>query len=226
MLLSVIIPVYNEAATIREVLAKVQETPYEKQIVIVDDFSTDGTRDQLAAIKDSNVEIYYHEKNQGKGAALATGLKHIKGDVIIIQDADQEYDPSEYPLLLRPIIEGRADVVFGSRFVGYPRRVLYFWHQLGNSFLTLIANMLNDLNLSDMETGYKVFTRKVAESFAINSKRFGFEPEFTAKVAKRKFRIYEVPISYYGRTYKQGKKITWRDGLAAFYWILRYRFFE
>lgn len=226
MLLTVIIPVYNEATTIREVLSHVQETPFEKQIIIVDDRSTDGTRDQLSALQDSNVEIFYHEKNQGKGAAIATGLKHVKGDVILIQDADLEYDPSEFPLLLRPILEGRADVVFGSRFVGYPRRVLYFWHQLGNQFLTLLANMLNDLNLSDMETGYKVFTRKVADSFQIKSSRFGFEPEFTAKVAKRKFRIYEVPISYYGRTYKQGKKITWRDGLAALYWIFRYRFFD
>jgi Glycosyltransferases involved in cell wall biogenesis len=226
MLLTVIVPVYNEAATIREVLSHVAESPYEKQVIVVDDFSTDGTREQLASLAGGNVEIHYHGKNQGKGAAVATALKHARGDVILIQDADLEYDPSEYPLLLKPIVDGRADVVFGSRFVGYPRRVLYFWHEMGNRFLTLVANMLNDLNLSDMETGYKVFTREVAQSFQIKSSRFGFEPEFTAKVAKRKFRIYEVPISYYGRTYKQGKKITWRDGIAAFYWILRYRFFD
>jgi len=226
MILTVIIPVYNEINTIDEILQRVQATPYQKQIVIVDDYSTDGTREKIQAISDNNVEKYFHEKNQGKGAAIATGFSKAKGDVILIQDADLEYDPAEYGALLRPILEGRADVVFGSRFVGYPRRVLYFWHQLGNQFLTLLANMLNDLNLSDMETGYKVFTREVLNSFQIKSRRFGFEPEFTAKVAKRHFRIFEVPISYYGRTYKQGKKITWRDGLAAFYWIFRYRFFD
>ncbi len=226
MILTIIIPVYNEVSTVEEVLSRVQATPYDKQIIIIDDCSTDGTREKIRAISDANVEKYFHEHNMGKGAAIATGFSKAKGDVILIQDADLEYDPAEYGALLRPILEGRADVVFGSRFVGYPRRVLYFWHQLGNQFLTLLANMLNDLNLSDMETGYKVFTREVLQSFQIKSKRFGFEPEFTAKVAKRKFRIFEVPISYYGRTYKQGKKITWRDGLAAFYWIFRYRFFD
>jgi glycosyltransferase involved in cell wall biosynthesis len=226
MLLSIIIPVYNEAATLRSVLDRVLATPYEKQIIVVDDGSSDGTRAVIDAITEPNVIKHFHEKNAGKGAAIQTGWKLATGDVILIQDADTEYDPSDYETLLRPIIEGKADVVFGSRFVGYPRRVLFFWHSFGNKILTLIANMLNDINLSDMETGYKVFTREVRDAITIRSNRFGFEPEFTAKVAKRHFRIYEVPISYYGRGYKEGKKITWRDGFAAFYWIVRYRFFD
>jgi glycosyltransferase involved in cell wall biosynthesis len=226
MLLSVLIPVYNEVSTIRKVLERVQATPYEKQIIIVDDFSTDGTREELAKIQDSNVEKYFHEKNQGKGAAIRTAWGKAKGDIILIQDADLEYDPADYKVLLPPILDGRADVVFGSRFVGYPRRVLYFWHSLGNHLLTLLANMLNDLNLSDMETCFKAFKKEVRDSFQTQSNRFGFEPEFTAKVAKRNFRIYEVPISYAGRGYKEGKKITWRDGIAALYWIFRYRFFD
>src|SRR5262245_50261120 len=226
MLLSIIIPVYNEAATFRKVLDRVLATPYEKQIIVVDDGSSDGSPDEIKKVTESNVEKYFHEKNQGKGAAIQTGWKHAKGDVILIQDADTEYDPADYGVLLKPIQEGKADVVFGSRFVGYPRRVLYFWHSLGNKMLTLLANMLNDLNLSDMETGYKVFTREVRDAITIRSNRFGFEPEFTAKVARKNFRIYEVPISYYGRGYKEGKKITWRDGFAALYWIFRYRFFN
>jgi glycosyltransferase involved in cell wall biosynthesis len=226
MLLSVLIPVFNEASTIRKLIERVQATPYEKQIIIVDDFSTDGTRQELEKIQEPNVEKYFHDRNQGKGSALRTAWSKAKGDIILVQDADLEYDPADYAVLVPPIVDGRADVVFGSRFVGYPRRVLYFWHSLGNHFLTLLANMLNDLNLSDMETCYKVFTREVRDSIQIQSDRFGFEPEFTAKVAKKKYRIYEVPISYAGRGYKEGKKITWRDGLAALYWIFRYRFFD
>jgi glycosyltransferase involved in cell wall biosynthesis len=226
MLLSIIMPVYNEASTFLQVLERVRATPYEKQIIVVDDASSDGTRAIIEKLEGKGIEKYFHEKNQGKGAAIRTGWSHASGDVILIQDADTEYDPADYEVLLRPILEGKADVVFGSRFVGYPRRVLYFWHSLGNRLLTLLANMLNDLNLSDMETGYKVFTRQVRDTITPKSNRFGFEPEFTAKVAKHKFRIFEVPISYYGRGYKEGKKITWKDGFAAFYWIIRYRFFD
>jgi glycosyltransferase involved in cell wall biosynthesis len=227
MLLSVIIPVYNEAKTILQILEKVQNTPYEKEIIIVDDGSVDGTRDQLKNVDASNVKIFLHKTNRGKGAALQTAMQQATGDVLIIQDADMEYDPSDYPKLLEPIENGKADVVFGSRFLGAgSHRVLFFWHSLGNRFLTLMANMLNDLNMTDMETGYKVFTREVHQAIRIRSNRFGFEPEFTAKVARKHFRIYEVPISYYGRGYKEGKKITWRDGFAAIFWIFRYRFFE
>lgn len=226
MLLSIIIPVYNEAKTFRMVLDRVLSTPYEKQIIVVDDGSSDGTRAEIEKVTAPNVEKLFHEKNMGKGTAIQTGWKHARGDVILIQDADTEYDPADYEVLISPIIAGKADVVFGSRFVGYPRRVLYFWHSFGNKMLTLLANMLNDINLSDMETGYKAFTREVRDAITVRSKRFGFEPEFTAKVARKNFRIYEVPISYYGRGYKEGKKITWRDGIAAFYWIIRYRFFD
>jgi len=222
----VIIPVYNEVSTVQDIVRRVQNTPFEKQIVIVDDASQDGTREVIQQIENPNIEKCFHETNQGKGSAVATGLSRAKGDIILIQDADLEYDPADYGVLLQPILDGKADVVFGSRFVGYPRRVLFFWHSLGNKLLTLISNMLNDLNLSDMETGYKVFTKEVLQSLTIRSKRFGFEPEFTAKVARKRFRIYEVPISYSGRSYKEGKKITWRDGIAAFYWIVRYRFFD
>lgn len=226
MLLSIIIPVYNEESTVRQVVERVIGTPFEKQVILVDDGSRDGSRSVMEQIDLPGVEKYYHEANRGKGAAIQTAWSKIKGDIVLIQDADTEYDPSDYGALLQPILDGKADVVFGSRFVGYPRRVLYFWHSLGNRFLTLLANMLNDLNLSDMETGYKVFTREVADAIRIQSNRFGFEPEFTAKVSKRSFRIYEVPISYYGRGYKEGKKITWRDGIAALFWIFRYRFFN
>jgi len=226
MKLSIIIPVYNEASTIRQVVERVQATPYEKQIILVDDCSKDGSREIVHDLQAGNVETYFHEVNQGKGAALRTAWSKATGDIMLIQDADLEYDPADYDALLNPILQGKADVVFGSRFVGYPRRVLLFWHSLGNQFLTLLANMLNDLNLTDMETGYKVFTREVRDAVRIRSDRFGFEPEFTAKVAKKHFRIYEVPISYHGRGYKEGKKITWRDGIAALFWIFRYRFFE
>jgi glycosyltransferase involved in cell wall biosynthesis len=227
MLISVIIPVYNEASTVAQVVTRVQDTPYEKEIILVDDGSTDGTRQQMEQITASNIRKHFHEKNKGKGAAIQTGWKDAKGDVVIIQDADLEYDPADYVHLLAPILSGQADVVFGSRFLGGgPHRVLFFWHSLGNKFLTLIANMLNDLNMTDMETGYKVFTRRVVDTIQIRSDRFGFEPEFTAKVARKHFRIYEVPISYHGRGYKEGKKITWRDGFAALFWIFRYRFFD
>lgn len=227
MRLSIIIPVYNESATIGDVIQRVQETPYEKEIIVVDDGSTDGTREKLKQIDAPNIKKFLHEQNQGKGAAIRTGCTAATGDVILIQDADLEYDPSDYPQLLEPILNGRADVVFGSRFLGGgPHRVLYFWHSFGNRFLTLLANMLNDLNLTDMETGYKVFTREVLNSLTIRSNRFGFEPEITAKVARKRYRLYEVPISYHGRGYKEGKKITWRDGIAALFWIVRYRFFN
>jgi glycosyltransferase involved in cell wall biosynthesis len=226
MLLSIIMPVYNEVKTVTAVIDRVMETPYTKELIIVDDGSTDGTRDILKNINAENIQVHFHEKNLGKGGAIRTGWNKASGDILLIQDADTEYDPSDYKALLQPIIDGKADVVFGSRFVGYPRRVLFFWHSLGNKFLTLLANMLNDMNLSDMETGYKVFTREVQQAISTRSNRFGFEPEFTAKVAKKNFRVYEVPISYYGRGYKEGKKITWRDGLAAFYWIVRFRFFD
>jgi glycosyltransferase involved in cell wall biosynthesis len=226
MLLSIIIPVYNEENTIRKVIDRVLATPYEKQIIIVDDASRDASRQRIAEIDHPAVEKYFHETNQGKGAAIQTAWQKVKGDAVLIQDADLEYDPADYGALLQPILDGKADVVFGSRFVGYPRRVLFFWHSLGNQILTLLANMLNDLNLSDMETGYKVFTKDVVNAIQIHSNRFGFEPEFTAKVARNRFRIYEVPISYSGRSYKEGKKITWRDGIAAFFWIVRYRFFD
>ena len=227
MLLSIIIPVYNEAKTLRRIVDRVQETPYEKEIIIVDDGSTDGTREQLKEIQAPNIKSLFHEKNAGKGAAIRTGMQHASGDVFLIQDADMEYDPVDYPQLLEPIQTGKADVVFGSRFLGAgTHRVLYFWHSLGNRVLTLLANMLNDLNMTDMETGYKVFTKEVANAIEVRSNRFGFEPEFTAKVARKNFRIYEVPISYHGRGYKEGKKITWRDGVAALFWIFRYRFFN
>ncbi len=227
MLISIIIPVFNEAGTIQAIVKKVQSTPYEKEILIIDDGSTDGSREQINLIEGENIKKLFHEKNTGKGSAIQTGWEHATGDIILIQDADMEYDPSDYGSLLDPIIGGKADVVFGSRFLGGgPHRVLFFWHSLGNRFLTLLANMLNDMNMTDMETGYKVFTREVQQSLRIKSNRFGFEPEFTAKVARKKFRIYEVPISYYGRGYKEGKKITWRDGMAALFWIFRYRFFD
>jgi glycosyltransferase involved in cell wall biosynthesis len=227
MLLTVIIPVYNESGTIAQVVERVLQAPFDKQILIVDDGSRDDSRQQIEKIQAPGVEKIFHERNMGKGAAIRTAWNRAKGDVILIQDADLEYDPSDYEALLQPILQDKADVVFGSRFVGgYPHRVLYFWHSLGNNLLTLLANMLNDLNLSDMETGYKVFTREVRDKFHISSNRFGFEPEFTARVAKHHFRIYEVPISYHGRTYKEGKKITWRDGFAALFWIFRYRFFN
>jgi len=230
MKVSVVIPVYNEVATIEEIVRRVQAVPLEqeKEIVIVDDASMDGTGARLREIAQANrnVRVLYHERNQGKGAALRTGFGAITGDVVIIQDADLEYDPREYPRLLEPILDGRADVVYGSRFLGGPHRVLFFWHSIGNKFLTLLSNALTNLNLTDMETCYKVFRSQILKEITFKSNRFGFEPEFTAKVAKRRLRIYEVPISYSGRTYAEGKKITWRDGISAIWTILKFRFLD
>lgn len=224
MKISVVIPVYNEEKTILEIIDKVKAVPLDKEIIIVDDASTDGTKEKLMKlINESNIRIIFKEKNEGKGSALQTGFKYVSGDIVIIQDADLEYDPMDYMKLITPILEGKADVVFGSRFLGYPRRVLYFWHTVGNKLLTLFSNMLNNINLTDMETCYKVFKSSILKEIKFKSKRFGFEPEFTAKVSKKKYKIYEVPISYYGRNYKEGKKINWKDGLAALFWIIYYR---
>jgi len=226
MKLSVIIPVYNEAGTILEVVKRVQETPYDKEIIVVDDCSTDGTVEILKRIEGDGMIVLFHKFNQGKGASIRTAIPRITGDFVIIQDADLEYNPSEYPRLLTPILEGKADVVYGSRFLGGPHRVLFFWHALGNRIITILSNILTDLNLSDMETGYKAFRSEILKKIEIKSNRFGFEPEITAKVAKMGCRIYEIPISYWGRDYTEGKKISWKDGLAAIYWIVRYNFFK
>jgi len=221
----VVIPVYNELATLDEILKRVQSVPYDKEIIVVDDASTDGSTGWLRQISDENTTVLFHEQNRGKGAAVRTGFGHVSGDIIIIQDADLEYDPAEYGRLIEPILDGRADVVYGSRFTGGPQRVLFFWHYVGNRFLTLVSNMLTNINLSDMETCYKVFRSSLLEKITIKSNRFGFEPEITAKFAQQRCRIYEVPISYSGRNYEEGKKITWRDGLAALFHIIRFRFF-
>jgi glycosyltransferase involved in cell wall biosynthesis len=224
--LSVVIPVYNERKTLEAVLAKVLARPETWEVILVDDASRDGSRDYLRTLEGTDrVRVLFHEKNRGKGAALRTGFAAAAGDVVLIQDADLEYDPEDYPQLLAPIRSGKADVVFGSRFLGGPHRVLYFWHSVGNRALTLFSNMLNDINLSDMEVCYKVFRREILEKIAIESDRFGVEPELTAKVARLGARIYEVPVSYYGRTYEEGKKIGWRDGLAAFWWIAKFGIF-
>ena len=228
MKISVVIPVYNEVNTIREIVARVQTVDLDKEIIIVDDGSTDGTREQLQDItlSQKSVRVLYHDRNQGKGAALRTGFEAATGDIVIIQDADLEYDPREYPVLLEPILDGRADIVYGSRFLGGPHRVLFFWHYLGNKFLTLLSNALTNLNLTDMETCYKVFKREVLSDIQLKSNRFGFEPEFTAKIAKKGFRIYETSISYSGRTYAEGKKIGWKDGIKAIFAIIWFRFFD
>jgi Glycosyltransferases involved in cell wall biogenesis len=221
--LSVVIPVYNEVDTIREIHARVRAVDIDKEIVLVDDGSTDGTREILRGMSDDTTKVVLHERNMGKGAALRTGFRNVTGDIVIIQDADLEYDPSQYPKLLQPILEGKADVVYGSRFVSADyRRVLYFWHMLGNRFLTLLSNMFTNLNLTDMESGYKVFRWEVLEKITIEENRFGFEPEITAKIAKLNVRIYETGISYSGRTYKEGKKIGWKDGFSAIRCILKY----
>jgi len=245
-MLSVIIPVYNELASIEEILRRVEKSSLAGEIVVIDDGSTDGTRMLLQEMqkrqKDGKhewdivsgegkfyldkVRFFFHDPNQGKGAALRRGFAEATGDVLLVQDADLEYDPSDYPKLLQPILDGRADVVYGSRFLGGPQRVHFFWHYVGNKFLTLLSDMVTNLNLSDMETCYKVFRREVIQSIRLKSKRFGFEPEVTVKVAKGKWRVYEVPISYSGRSYEEGKKITWRDGFAALYCIIRFRFFD
>ncbi len=227
--LSVIVPVYNEKSTIREILSRIERTGLATQIIIIDDGSSDGTRDVLAEIaqeKRPGVEIHYHHHNQGKGAAIRSGIGSARGEIVLIQDADLEYDPKDYPRLLEPICDGRADVVFGSRFLGGPHRVLFFWHYVVNRMLTFLSNVFTNLNLSDMEVGYKVFRRKIFDEITIRSDRFNFEPEITAKVAKKKLRIYEVPISYSGRTYEEGKKIGMKDGFEALWTIIKYRFVD
>ncbi len=223
-MISVVIPVFNEVDTVAHLLARVRDVPLDKELVVVDDGSTDGTREVLERERDSTTRVIFHDANRGKGAALRTGFEHVAGDVVIVQDADLEYDPAEYPRLLAPILDGRADVVYGSRFLGGPHRVLYFWHSVGNRVLTLLSNMTTNLNLTDMETCYKVFKSDILNQIELDSDRFGFEVEFTAKVARLRCRIYETPISYAGRSYLEGKKIGWRDGIAAFGHILRYRF--
>lgn len=224
MKISVIMPVYNEAKTVRELIKRVEDVDLDKEIIIVDDYSTDGTRNILKGLdKNPGIRVLYHEKNMGKGAALRTGFKHITGDIVIIQDADLEYNPQEYHRLIRPILDGRADVVYGSRFVTTEeRRVLMFWHYLGNSFLTFVSNIFTNLNLTDIETCYKVFKAEVIRSITIEENRFGFEPEITAKIAKKRYRLYEIGISYSGRDYSEGKKIGWKDGIRAIWCILKY----
>ena len=232
MLISVVVPVFNEAKTISKIIDQIGAVtlPFEKEIIVVDDSSTDGTREILHTIEsynNKNIAVIYHDRNQGKGAALKSGFNLAKGDIIIIQDADLEYDPQEYSKLINPIVEGKADVVYGSRFIsGEPHRVLYFWHSMGNRLLTLLSNMFTNLNLTDMETCYKVFRKEILTKIDIREKRFGFEPEITAKVAKLGCSIYEVGISYSGRTYKEGKKINWKDGVWALWCILRYNLFD
>jgi glycosyltransferase involved in cell wall biosynthesis len=233
MPLSIIMPVYNEMTTIAEIIHRVGEalvgTP--KELVIVDDCSTDGTREYLQSLAERGtrdgltVKVIFHETNQGKGAAIRSAIAHVTGDIVLIQDADLEYDPQDYPGLLKPILEQRADVVFGNRFHGGPHRVLYFWHFVGNKLLTALCNIVTNLNLTDMEVGYKVFRAEILKQVQLCSNRFGFEPEITVKMARLDCRIYEVPISYHGRTYAEGKKINWRDGIAALLHMLRYRFF-
>jgi len=226
--LSVLIPVYNEAETIAELLRRVRsvDTGLEREIVIVDDGSTDGTQDMLrqhAPAEDT--VVIYHETNRGKGAAVRTALQHAAGDILLVQDADLEYDPREYPDLLKPILEGRSKVVYGSRFRGGPHKAMFFWHMVGNKLLTLVTNVLYNTILSDMETGYKVFTREVADQLDLTSPRWGFDPEITAQILKKGYRVYEVPISYTGREYFEGKKISWRDGIVVLWTLFKYKLF-
>jgi glycosyltransferase involved in cell wall biosynthesis len=225
MKLSAVMPVYNEQATLQQVVERVLRTPFDIELVCVDDGSTDGSRDILKRLQQQypQVRVFLQPKNAGKGAALRRGIQEARGDYVIIQDADLEYDPGDYASLLEPLIQGKADVVYGSRFLGSgPHRVLYFWHSVANSILTLLSNCLTDINLTDMETCYKVFRREVIQSIPIEEDRFGFEPEITVKVAKRRLRIYEVGISYWGRTYEEGKKIGWKDGVRALWCLIKY----
>src|SRR3989304_5514645 len=224
MKISVVMPVFNEAKTIREIIKKVEDVDLEKELIIVDDCSTDGTRDILKTLeRNPGIRVFCHEKNMGKGAALRTGFKHASGDIVIIQDADLEYNPQEYHRLIKPILDGRADVVYGSRFVTTEeRRVLLFWHYLGNSFITFVSNIFTNLNLTDIETCYKVFKAEVIRAITIEENRFGFEPEITAKIAKKRYRLYEIGISYSGRDYSEGKKIGWKDGIRAIWCIIKY----
>lgn len=234
MKLSVLVPVYNEENTLEEILRRICAVPMAKEIILVDDGSTDRSRDILTRLQEENlragdalnsIKVFFQTQNEGKGAALKAALGHATGDIVIIQDADLEYDPKDYPSLLEPIQTGVADVVYGTRFAGGgAHRVLFFWHSMGNRLLTLLSNMLTNLNLSDMEVGYKVFRAEALQGIELKSKRFGFEPEITIKLAKKRWRFYEVPISYHGRTYEEGKKITWKDGLAALYYMIRFRF--
>jgi glycosyltransferase involved in cell wall biosynthesis len=224
MKLSIVVPAYNEAGTIHDMLRRVLDTPYDKQIIVVDDGSTDGTREILAEVDDPAIQVIAHKHNRGKGAALKTGFAAATGDIVIVQDADLEYDPRDYRALLEPLLSGKADVVYGSRFLSGPRRVLFFWHMVANKMLTLISNMVTNLNLTDMETGYKAFRIDVVHHLSLESKRFGVEPEITAKVARLGYRVYEVPISYNGRTYEEGKKVQWTDAVSALGAIFRYGF--
>jgi glycosyltransferase involved in cell wall biosynthesis len=234
MKLSVIVPVYNEIATLAEIIRRIRAAPVQVplELILVDDGSVDGTREFLQGLvsgkgsESGEVKVLMHERNMGKGAAIRTAIPHATGTMILIQDADLEYDPQDYRALLKPILDGHADVVFGNRFHGGAHRVLYFWHAVGNRCLTTLCNMVTNLNLTDMEVGYKVFCSDVLKQIHLHSSRFGFEPEITVKVAKLGCRIYEVPISYHGRTYAEGKKISWRDGIAALFHIIRYRFFD
>jgi glycosyltransferase involved in cell wall biosynthesis len=226
MKVSIVIAVYNEANTIHKILEKIEAVNFPKEILVVDDCSTDGTREFLKQLNDPQVKVLFHEVNRGKGAALRTGFAFASGDITVVQDADLEYDPQEIPALIKPILDGKADAVFGSRFLSGPHRVLLFWHYVGNKFLTTFSNMMTNLNLTDMETCYKAVRTEVLKQLRLKSDRFGFEPEITAKLAKRGCRIYEIPVSYSGRDYSEGKKISWRDGLAALFHIIRYRLFD